>query len=539
MKWEKPGTIPRENPLYLVLIIANILVVTFLAVVATVSTIMGGDVIQGELALSDNNATWLTTLNLLGINSIVPASSWFGDRFGYKTMLAFGIAVFAVASLLAATSVNFVMLGSARFLEGIGSGFIFPIGLAIITQNLSPQKLSLGLILYVMTAFGAGFAIGLPLSGYLTQFASWRDIFVIIVVISLIAFISIWMIQEDTPRKKTSRFDYFGYIFFALFISTLLIALTYGPMLSTNEGWTSPFILGCFFIAFVSFILTICIESKHEAPILPLGLFRYPIYATTCVAMFLLGMSIFASVGTMMQYMMDALKYERFESGKIGIIYGAPLAIFSVIASILIKKVHVSIVTGMGLCLLVYSYFLNNILDWQTGPNQILWILLLRGVAIGLALGPATVQALESIPKELKNKGATILTFFRQVGGTYGGTLIAILVIKRKIFHAARFGEQANDQLPAFQVTARKLASHYNSTFFDRTGDSLALTKATIIQNLEVQAYIQAINDALFIFGWVTLIVTILLILISILQIWRAKKDRKKQTYSHDLENAH
>lgn len=532
MTWANPGTISRENPAYVVLVLTNILIVTFLSVLATVSTIMGGDVIQGELALSDDAATWLTTLNLLGINTVVPASSWFGDRFGYKTMFSVGILIFMFSSLLASTSINFVMLGSARFLEGIGSGFIFPIGLAIITQNLSSKQLPLGLILYVMSAFGAGFAIGLPLTGYLTQFYSWRIIFLLIVVVSFIIFLSVWLIQEDTPRKKTSRFDYFGYIFFALFISALLIALTYGPLLSSNEGWKSPLIVGCFMIAIVSLALTIFIESKSEAPILPLGLFRYPVYATTCVAMFLLGMSIFASVGTMMQYMMDALHYERFVSGKIGIIYGLALALFSVVANLLIQRIHVSIVTGMGLALLVYSYFLNHILDWQTGPKQILWILLLRGIAIGLALGPATIQALESIPNELKNKGATILTFFRQVGGTYGGTLIAIIVIKRKIFHAARFAEQTNAQLPGVQVTARKLATHYHTTLIDKTGDAKALAKATIVQNIELQASIQAINDALFVFGWVTLVVTVILLLISILQ-WQ--KNRKG--IKNDLEN--
>lgn len=533
IRWEKPGLISRDHFSYLIILLTNILVVTFLSVLATVSTIMSGDVIQGELGLSDDAATWLTTLNLLGINTVVPASSWFGDRFGYKTMLGFGIVIFTLASILAAISTNFAMLGSARLLEGIGAGFIFPIGLALITQNLPPQKLPLALILYVMAAFGAGFAIGLPLSGYLAQFHTWRDIFILISIISSIVFVSCALVQEDTGRKITSSFDYFGYIFFAMFISFLLIALTYGPMLSTDEGWRSEYIIACFVIALISITATILIERRHLNPILPLVLFQNPVYAVTCIAMFLLGMSIFASVGTMMQYMIEALQYERFVSGKIGIIYGVPLALFSVVATALIKKIPVPFVTCTGLLLLVYSYFLNNILDWQTGPKQILFILCLRGIALGLSLGPATVQALQSLPKELKNKGATILTFFRQVGGTYGGTLVSIIVIKRKIYHAARFGEQSNMELPGFQVTARKLATHYHSSFFDPSGGSKALAKATVIRNIEIQAYIQAINDAMIIFGYVTLAVTCILIALSI----RNRKKLEKE--AHDLEKPH
>ena len=69
--WAKPGVIPQESPSYILILVSNILLVTFLSVLATVSTIMSGDVIQGELALSDDAATWLTTLNLLGINTVV------------------------------------------------------------------------------------------------------------------------------------------------------------------------------------------------------------------------------------------------------------------------------------------------------------------------------------------------------------------------------------------------------------------------------------------------------------------------------------
>ncbi len=528
--WAKPGLISRENPSYVILLLVNILTITFLSVLATVSTIIADDAIQGELALSDDTAAWLTTLNLLGVNTMVPASNWFADRFGYKTMLAFGICIFTCASLLAGVSTNFAMLGSARLLEGIGSGFIFPVGLSVIAQNLSAKQLPLALILYVSSAFGAGFAIGLPLAGYLTQFESWRYIFFLIASCGFIGFISCWLTQEDTERKVFSKFDLSGYLCFAIFIGTLLVALTYGPMLSTNEGWRSPLILGYFALALLSICATIYIETHKENPILPIGLFKNPIYTVTCAAMFLLGMSIFASVGTIMQYMIEALHYERFVSGKIGMMYGIPLALFSIIANFIIKKIPVPVVTFMGLSLLVYSYFLNNILDWQTGPSQILPILFLRGMGLGLALGPATLEALRSIPPELENKGATLLTFFRQVGGTYGGTLISILVIKRKIFHLTRFGEQANAQLPGFQVTYRKIFSHYHSLIFDSGNESASLAKATIIQNIENQAYIQAINDAMIVFGYVTMVVAFILASLSLKNWFTSRKKIKNES---------
>jgi len=532
--WAKPNVLLKSSPLYLTCILGIVLFITFLSVFATVTTIIAEDAIRGDLALNERSASWLTTINLLGINTIVPSASWFADRFGYKTMFFFGMTVFTLASALAGFAETFPLLFTARLLEGIGSGFIFPVGLSLLTQNLSEKQLPLALILYITAAFGAGFAIGFPVAGYLTQFVSWHWIFFTILPGGFFCMFLCAMIQEDTPDQTTAPFDILGFIFFATFIGSLLVALTYGPMDSTNDGWFSPFILSCFGIALISITATIYVEKRHKNPLLPLVLFHNPIYAVTCVAMFLLGMSIFASAGTMMQYMIEALQYEKFVCGKIGMIYGIPLAFCSVLASVLIKKIPVPIVIFLGLGLLIYSYFLNNILDWQTGPEQILLILFLRGVGLGLSLGPATVQALESVPLEMRNKAATILTFFRQVGGTYGSTLIAIIVIKRTIFHTARFGEQSQTELPGFQVTYQKLYSHYQSTFFDTGSHSAALAKATIIQNIKTQAYIQAINDAMIVFGYTTLSVALILVSLGIYQrIKKNSQETPKDTHLH------
>ena len=525
ISWKKPGLIQNDHPFYVIGVISSVLIGTFLTVLSAVSTMIADNNIQGELSLSDPLTIWLTTLYLLGVNTSVPAANWFADRFGYKTVYAAGILIFVISSSLASVSVNFFMIGSARLLEGLGAGFIFPLGLAIIVQNVSASKLPLAMLLYISSCFGAGFAIGLPLAGYLTQFYSWRYVFVVIAALGFICFIITAFIQEDTPQTNFGEFDTLGYISFVSFIYFLLIGLTCGPLRSTDEGWRSPYIIACFALALLALILTIAIERKHPNPILPLVLFHNHIYALACLIMFLLGMSLFASISTMMLYMINALFYEKFISGTIGAIYGIMLTVVTMLANIAIKKIPVSFISLIGLCILIASYFLNNILDWQTGPTQIIWILVLRGIALGLALGPTTIQALQNVPKELSNKGAVILTFFRQVGATYGGTIINLIIIKRQIFHAARFGEQANTQLPAFIETSRKIFYHYYSAVSDKGQESKQLATETIIRNIENQAFITAINDAMLLVGAATSFAAAALIFFSLKE-WRKKKNR-------------
>jgi DHA2 family multidrug resistance protein len=497
----------EDHPRYPLVITINVILTTFLTICSAVSTMIADSAIQGELALSDTESIWLTTLYLLGINTIVPTGNWFASRFGFKRTYAVGVFIFAIASFFAGTSTNFFMIAAARLAEGMGGGLIFPVGLALIIQSLPKNRAALGINLYIAGAFGGGLGLGIPLSGYLTQFHSWRVIFFLIFIFGIATATACWETRAKKPEHEHKPFDFFGFITFAVFVSTFLIALTMGPIPATAEGWGTPYIIAFLIIAAFSLLTCLYIESHHPYPLFPLTLFKDPIFSVSLAAMFLLGMATFASVSVSVEYMLNGLHYEKFVAGKIAATYGIVIALVSILASYLAKLIPVPFLTFSGLSLLIFSYFYNNELSFLTGSTQVLTILAIRGTGIGLSLGSTTLLALYGIPQQLKSSAATILTFFRQIGGTYGGTLISIFSIRQTIFHAARFGEQANTQLPAYQKTLQTIYDKYPSQ---------ALAKAAIVKNIETQAYIQGLNDALVLFGYVTAVVAlILMILIS------------------------
>ena len=508
----------EDHPAYPIVITTNVILTTFLVILAVVVTMIAYPSIQGDLALSDTQSIWLTTLNLLGANLAVPCASWFGSSFGFKRMYTYSVILFTLASLLAALANNFFVLASARLIEGIGGGFIFPLGLTLIIQSLSKARIPLGINLYVMGVFGVGLGFGIPLAGYLTQFESWRDAFFLIVPISSLTAISCWLTRAKAPLLERKPFDWFGFLTFSFFTCTFLIALTMGPIPATDSGWHTPYIWAFFTIAAISLIACIFIERRHPDPIFPIQLFKDPIFSVSLIAMFLLGMATFASVSTSIQYMLNGLFYEKFVTAKIAAVYGIMIGIISVLANYLSKLIPIPVFTCTGLLLLTFSYFYNNELSILTGPSQVIAILIVRGIGVGLALGPTTLLALYGIPNELKSQAATIVTFFRQVGATYGGTLISIISIRQTIFHTARFGEQANGQLPAYKMTFHNL---YNK-FPDPT-----LAKAAIIQNIKTQAYIQGLNDAFIAFGYVTAAVTLILILLIGWRTWTSYLEKR------------
>ena len=116
--------ISKADPIYRWTLLWNVIISTFFVVLSSILTIVGSTSIQGELALSDDKVVWLTTLYLLGTNTIVPAATWFADRFGYKKIYAIGLIIFSLSSLFTGFSTGFVSIAIGRLLEGIGGGFI-------------------------------------------------------------------------------------------------------------------------------------------------------------------------------------------------------------------------------------------------------------------------------------------------------------------------------------------------------------------------------------------------------------------------------
>ena len=501
------------------ILLFNVVLTSFMSIASATLTIIADNCVQGDLALSDSQISWVTILYFLGTNTMVLGANQLADLFGYRLMYVVGVGLFTLGSGLAGFADSFGCLGIARYIEGCGAGFIFPIGLALIEINFPKERLALALNIYLALAFGAGLGAGMPLSGFFAQFYSWRIPFFTMLPCGILSMLACWFLEKETPLKK-GKFDLWGLISFTVFISSLLVALNNGQLPSTTYGWRASWIIGCFILAFIALLVTIRIESRHPNPAIPLVLFKDPIFSLSCISLFFLGMALFASLSLSSDYLINGLKTEKFMTGVICIVYGITMALSGLVANELMKKIPVPVLTLVGLGLLVISYFWNNILSWQTGWRDLIPILILRGIALGLALGPTTVQALRRVPAELGSAGATLLTFFRQVGGTFAGTAIVIFLIRRNVFHTARFGEQINTQLPGYKTTFMKLEAL-------STGDPNAATplqvQKIIIENLERQSYIQSINDIFFIFAYITIAVGVLLFILNVFEWWKEK----------------
>lgn len=160
------------------------------------------------------------TSYVLTLAICIPASAWLSDRFGTRRVFAASIIVFTIGSLACGLSHSLTQLIAARVLQGLGGALLMPVGRYVLVRAFGPRE-----FVAAMSTVGIpgllGPVLGPVLGGVLSEYASWRWIFLVNVPVGLLG---LWLNTRDMPDFHGERrpFDVAGFILFALASGLLL-----------------------------------------------------------------------------------------------------------------------------------------------------------------------------------------------------------------------------------------------------------------------------------------------------------------------------
>jgi MFS family permease len=104
------------------------------------------------------------------------AVGWLSDRFCVYRMIAAGLAVWALATLLTGFANGFAMLVALRVMLGIGEGVAFPSASKIIARHVSSERRGIANGA-VAVSLALGPALGIFAGGLILRYYGWRPIF--------------------------------------------------------------------------------------------------------------------------------------------------------------------------------------------------------------------------------------------------------------------------------------------------------------------------------------------------------------------------
>ena len=162
------------------------------------------------------------TSYVLTLAICIPASAWLSDRFGTRRVFAASILIFTLGSLACGVSQNLTQLVASRVLQGIGGALLMPIGRYVLVRAFGAKD-----FVAAMSTAGIpgllGPVLGPLLGGVLSQYASWRWIFLVNVPVGLVG---LWLNRTQMPDFRGERrpFDWIGFALFAFASGMLLTA---------------------------------------------------------------------------------------------------------------------------------------------------------------------------------------------------------------------------------------------------------------------------------------------------------------------------
>ena len=372
-----------------------------------------------DVNASPADSVWVVNAYQLAlVVSLLPFAS-LGEIIGYRRVYVWGLAVFTVASLLCAMSWSLPTLTAARIIQGFGASGIMSVNTALIRFIYSSRSLGRGvgynaLVVAVSTAIGPTIAAGILSLG------PWQWLFAVNVPLGLVAFVLALRVLPDTGRAS-HRFD-LG--------SAVLNAMTFGFLIfGIGEAAHSAGLaitLATLAVALVSGIALIYRQLGLPAPMLPVDLYRRPMFALSSLT----SLCSFAAQGlafvALPFYFQTVLGLSAVETGLLLTPWPVMTAIAAPIAGPLSDRFPPAIMGGIGLAILCVGLALIATLPNHPGTVGIVWRMMICGSGFGCFQSPNLKAIMSSAPPERSGGASGIVATSRLVGQAIGAALVAL-----------------------------------------------------------------------------------------------------------------
>ncbi len=498
----------HAHPTYKWWVLSVVMVGTFMAVLDATIVNVGLSKMMAAFGTSVDKIEWVLTAYLLVFAVVLPSSGWIADHFGYKRSYFMGLFLFTLGSLLCSLSPNENVLIAMRVIQGAGAGFIMPVGMAIVTREFPPEQRGMALGFWGVAA-AASISLGPMVGGYLIDSFSWHAIFDVNVPVGFVALMATLIILREYKTEHARSFDFIGFISMTLFLVFLLLALSDGNAAWNTGGWTSYFILSCFAISFVSFVIFITAELTVKHPIIDLRILKNRNFGMANIMLFIFGLAFFGNSFLLPLYLQNSLGYTALQAGLVFFPVGIIQAIMSPIAGWMTDKLNPKIPIFIGIVLTFFSMYLYKDLSLTTEYDAIMLPLIIRGFGLGFMFIPLSTIALNDIPRQKMAQATGLFNTIRQVGGSFGVAILGTLLTRRVIYHTQTFGQAIDPYSDVFKHTVYGMR-HFIQQSVGGTGNELMIkAKALILKNVTAQAFIQGINDDFLAGAAITLFILI------------------------------
>lgn len=375
--------------------------------------------IAADLHVSPADVIWVVNVYQIALVATLLPLGALGEIVGHERIYLGGLLLFTLASLGCAMAWSLDSLLVARTLQGLGASGVMSVNTALVRFIYPSRMVGRGFghnALVVATAFTLGPTIA---SGILA-IGHWPWLFAINLPFGIIAMLIGLKTLPPTPRAQHS-FDFFGAVLAAGCLGLFIIGIG-----SAAHKASPPLVIVALIVSLVLGWILMRRHADHPAPMLPIDLFRRPVFAlstATAVCSFAVQGLAFVSLPF---YFEEVLLRSQVETGFFMTPWPLVVAIMAPIGGRLSDRYPAGILGGLGLALLGIGMALLAVLPATPSVANIVWRMAICGLGFGFFQTPNMRALMSSAPPGRSGSASGIVATARLTGQTIGAALAAL-----------------------------------------------------------------------------------------------------------------
>jgi MFS transporter, DHA2 family, multidrug resistance protein len=375
--------------------------------------------IAADLKVSPADVVWVVNVYQIALVATLLPLGALGEIVGHQRIYLGGMLLFTIASLGCAYAWSLESLLIARALQGLGASGLMSVNSALI-RFVYPNRLLGRGFGYNAMVVGTAFTLGPTIASGILAFGPWPWLFAVNIPFGLLAMAIGLRTLPSTPRAGHG-FDFAGALLAAMCVGLVVLGISSAAhKAETGVVWAQ------LVVGILLGLLVIRRQADHPAPMLPIDLFRRPMFAlsaATSVCSFAIQGIAFVSLPF---YFEDILHRTQVETGFFMTPWPLVVAIMAPLAGRLSDRYAVGLLGGVGLVLLGIGMTLLATLPEQPTILNIVWRMAICGVGFGFFQTPNLRAIMSSAPPGRSGGASGIVATARLTGQTTGAALAAL-----------------------------------------------------------------------------------------------------------------